>query len=321
MKKSRRLISIIICSSIITSLLFFDQKSVVALDANANDAINTSIMDKEILDMYGRKYKQMNREIYLMKISLDSFIDVEDSIKKIESKYENIVRSEEFRILEMYGYEDVGNADINTVCDLASTSSSITPKTTSNAVEMIDNSITYNRTTQLWRYSGSYHFLNPLTLDTLPDIEDIMSVSLTDDTNFTYWYSSAGVWNVPGTLTGSVYTDGSNSLGSHITLRNNEKGGVIFNVIDKKDTIGGWYPADYATIFAYFKKTSGFGTSKSTKIFTTFNHNFKNYAWNADASISFAGLNATSGALNVTYSAVNGNWQRASVGINITDGR
>jgi hypothetical protein len=179
---------------------------------------------------------------------------------------------------------------------------------TSEYVTMDDISITYNRTTKLWRYSGSYDWICSLEYDTLYDTEDIMSVSITDDTNFTYWYSTASIYDTTGDCSGTVYTDGSNTYGSNTTLRSQGTNGVLYNVIDVFGSYPSEYKADRANIVVYFKKTGGAGQSVL-------------FFWNGTASITYAGIKDISGALSISYSLVNGYWQKASGGIIISDPR
>lgn len=313
MKTICKLSAVVLLISIISPVLISSSIPVSAACDVANEAAINE-MDIKIRDMYVEQNRKMIKDIDIIKdIPLDP-AEMEKQIDSAEATNKRTVVEKELQILKKYGFEVVDADDNDNI-------SEVSPMSTSEYVVMDDISITYNRTSKLWRYSGSYDWIYPLDYDVLYDTEDIMSVSITDDTNFTYWYSTATIYDMTGDISGTVYTDGSNSYGSNITLRGQETNGVMYNVIDMFESTPNEYKADHANIVAYFKKTGSAGQSVSTKIFTSYHHNYKFVFWNGTASITYAGIKDISGALSVSYSLVNGYWQKASGGIIITDPR
>jgi hypothetical protein len=314
MKRLRKISAVILLFSIIECFLFFSNVSAATWNDYENKTISTGQMDSEIRSMYEIQFKRLNNDI--AEITKHSIGNEEKNAKisALKDNYKGKSKQKELIILKEYGYEDLNTNESNIESD-------ILPMSTSDYVAMDDISITYNRTTKLWRYSGSYDWIYSLNYDLLSDCEDIMSVSISDATNFTYWYSFASVYDTTGDLSGTVYSDGSNTIGSNITLRSQTNQGVCYNIIDQFEGFPSEYKADKAIVTAYFKKIGAAGQSVSTKIFTSYNHNWKYYIWNLNASISFAGFQPSGGSLSVSYNLANGCWQRASGGIIITDGR
>jgi hypothetical protein len=314
MKKLKKITAAVLLFSMIECLLFSGNVSAVTLNDDGYKTISTNLMDNEIRSMYETQFNRLNDDIAeISKLSIGK--EEENArISSLKDIYNDKSKEKEILILKKYGYESFNTGEKNAEPE-------ILPMSTSDYVAMDDLSITYNRTTKLWRYSGSYDWIYSLNYDLLGDCEDIMSVSISDATNFTYWYSSATIYNTTGDISGTVYNDGSNTYGSNVTLRSQTNQGVCYNIIDTFEGFPSEYQADKCIVTAYFKKTGAAGQSVSTKIFTSYNHNWKYYLWNLNASISFAGFQPSGGNLNVSYNLVNGCWQRASGGIIITDNR
>ncbi|HAL74636.1 MAG TPA: hypothetical protein DCM45_06050 [Clostridiales bacterium] len=315
MRINRKIGSIVLTFllSLSTLILCIGQSNAIIEPEHEDTA--TAQMDQEIKILHERIHQN-----YIDNLQALSSVQLNDSelTKKTDQIKQDLLkeaRQEEHLILKKYGFESVDQDDDNP--------SEVTPLSYSSAVTMDDLSISYDRTTRLWRYSGSFDWFFPLDqpYDTLFDTEDIMSVSITDDTNFTYMHSLAYIYDATGDNSGTVYSDGSNTYGSNITLRNHSVNGVLYNVIDIFEGFPNECKADRAIIVAYFKKTGGFGQPVSTKIFTTYHHNFKYNFLNWTACINFASLKEIGGALSVTYDLFNGVWQKSSGGILITDPR
>jgi len=315
MKKNRGTgaAALLILLATMTLLMFGGQLQAVSPPSEEN--IDTKQMDLKIQILHDRLHQEYRDSLHELNGLTLSDVDLEQKTDQIRQDLLKEAKQEEKLILKKYGFESNEQNDDEL--------SDITPLSYSSAVTLDDLSISYNRTTRLWRYSGSFDWIFPLDqpYDRLYDTEDVMSVSMTDDTNFTYMHSLAYIYDMTGDNSGTVYSDGSNTYGSNITLRHQATNGVLYNVIDIFEGFPSEYKADRAIIVAYFKKTAGAGRSVSTKIFTTYHHNFKYNFLNWTAGISFAGLKDIGGELSVTYDIFNGVWQKCSGGIKITDPR
>lgn len=182
-------------------------------------------------------------------------------------------------------------------------------------ISFYEDTPTYNSTTQTYRYTVDWTFLNQ---DRLWDTYDIAGVGMTNPSDYYITKSYAKTFSNYGNQTcyvndlGNTETDQEIFRGCLSKRAESQDDGVAFNVQD--GTIPNvCIPAESGRITVYVKKKSSVTGSPENKMLCTYQHNYKTNSLQTGAQISFVDF-ALSGQLTVSYSHVNGSWNRASGG-------
>lgn len=264
-------------------------------EINIIEQQNNKIMNQKLKSYkyeYDKKLKKLNKSKFE-----DLSKSQKEEINNIKQKYVDQAVDEIDKRMKSLGFEEVLNEsdEIQTFKD--------------NPSDLIlTDKLYFNDSKKQYNFVGYWNFNS---WDALTSTLDIASVRM-NNSSYPIVSSYAYSYDQAGKSTGTD-SDGTQSSGSYITKRFENKYGVAYNVKDTWVSLAssGIYKTDSGRVSLWFKKGSG-----RNKVFFDFHHNYKTASVQLNATLS--GVKLTDSSLSVSYSRTSRNYQRTSTGKSIS---
>lgn len=241
-------------------------------------------------EIYEQEMKEIQKTVQVKKEKLGDnsktlTIKESEDIKKLEHTMWMKMQEKISENMKKNGFEVVEqNQDIN---------NQIEPLSVSSNMSLVDD-LYYNEKYGYFVFTGYWNWANG-TYDSLSGAEDIAAFR---------------ALNAPSEIVSSsirAYDQYGTNHNNYVSKRDEDKNGVIFNVVDKYSGALSFYPTDNGRITVSVKEAGAYN-----KYFLDYEHNYKRYTWSG--SFTLAGAKLTGSSLTVNYSGAPSSWQRTSNG-------